>query len=458
MTEKRNSKEIDKYELDPYDYDYHKEFKAASGWDRIKEKVGNFLCFCAGADTQILARCPHSERVKEQGIGGVVFATASLAFLSGSYAFYTVFSPKPGFATVNPEPIPLYLEWGAMLGAVIFGIVWALVIFNLDRFIVASGGHGDGTDKITWGEFGRAIPRIIMAIVIGLVLSKPLEIRIMKTEIDAELRKMQNVYLEDLNNDTRKKLSKDENEIKAQRDKIGTEIDNIKDQSKKYREEASQRAGDEIKEQSGDGGSHSAGFGKRAENAGKLRASAEEKSKSFDENSKEELAMLTQKYETQLGELKALDKKRQIEEDKNGKDAANLDGLVKRIEVGHRISPMASYMLTALLMVLEIAPIFFKMMLTLGPYDYFNENQKRISLAVRGIRVRDGLTPEEAKVLHVQDMVYEQAVRAQRHEVGKLQIEQELTELAQEKFKVITKSDIETHPDKYLTTDKSPVT
>jgi hypothetical protein len=458
MTEKRNSKEIDKYELDPYDYDYHKEFKAASGWDRIKEKVGNFLCFCAGADTQILARCPHSERVKEQGIGGVVFATASLAFLSGSYAFYTVFSPKPGFATVNPEPIPLYLEWGAMLGAVIFGIVWALVIFNLDRFIVASGGHGDGTDKITWGEFGRAIPRIIMAIVIGLVLSKPLEIRIMKTEIDAELRKMQNVYLEDLNNDTRKKLSKDENELKAQRDKIGTEIDAIKDQSKKYREEASQRAGDVIKEQSGNGGSGTAGLGKRAENADRLRASAEDKSKSFDEQSKEELAMLTQKYETQLGELKALDKKRQIEEDKNGKDAANLDGLVKRIEVGHRISPMASYMLTALLMVLEIAPIFFKMMLTLGPYDYFNENQKRISLAVRGIRVRDGLTPEEAKVLHVQDMVYEQAVRAQRHEVGKLQIEQELTELAQEKFKVITKSDIETHPDKYLTTDKSPVT
>ena len=454
MTEKINSKENDLEKLDTYDYDFHKKFKSAKLIDRMKERISDFLCFCAGADTQILARCPHSERVKEQGIGGVVFATAALAFLSGSYAFYTVFSPKPGFATVNPDPIMWYQSFGAVLASIIFGIVWSLVIFNLDRFIVSSGGHGDGTDDIKGHEIIRALPRIFMAIVIGLVLSKPLEIRIMQSEIDAELRVLQNERLEKLNGDTRKKLSKDENEIRAQRDKIGSQIQEIDDQAKKYRTEASARADDVIREQSGQGGSGTAGVGKRAENADKLRVAAENKVKEFEESSKAEKELLKQKYETKLAELKELDKKRQIEEDKNAKDVANLDGLIMRIKVAHEISPLASYMLTALLMVLEIAPIFFKMMLTLGPYDYFNENQKRISLAVRGIHLREGLTHENAKELHVHDMVYEQAERAGRHEIGKLKIEQELTRVAQEKFEEITKSDIVSNPDKYLVNEK----
>ena len=53
--------------------------------------IRRFLWFCAGADSQLMQRCPHSERVKEEGIGGVVLATAVLAFLSGSYALDFVF-------------------------------------------------------------------------------------------------------------------------------------------------------------------------------------------------------------------------------------------------------------------------------------------------------------------------------------------------------------------------------
>ena len=34
--------------------------------------------------------------------------------------------------------------------SILFGIIWGLIIFNIDRFIVASTGKGDGTDAITW--------------------------------------------------------------------------------------------------------------------------------------------------------------------------------------------------------------------------------------------------------------------------------------------------------------------
>ena len=44
------------------------------------------------------------------------------------------------------------------------------MIFNLDRFIVSSTGKGDGTDKVTWGEFKQVVLVIIIAIILGLVI------------------------------------------------------------------------------------------------------------------------------------------------------------------------------------------------------------------------------------------------------------------------------------------------
>jgi hypothetical protein len=68
-----------------------------------------------------------------------------------------------------------------MIGSLIFGIVWGLIIFNLDRFIVSSTGKGDGTDKITWREVGQALPRIIIALILGFAISAPLEIKILES-------------------------------------------------------------------------------------------------------------------------------------------------------------------------------------------------------------------------------------------------------------------------------------
>jgi len=104
------------------------------------------LYFSAGADIQLLRHSPNYDRVKLQGIGGTVLATALLAFISGSYAFYTVFGPNS-----PAKEDPLSLGWFAV--ACLVGLVWAAVIYNLDRFIVAATGHGDGTNQITAREF-----------------------------------------------------------------------------------------------------------------------------------------------------------------------------------------------------------------------------------------------------------------------------------------------------------------
>jgi len=86
-----------------------------------------------------------------------------------------------------------------LIGTVLFGIAWGLIIFNLDRFIVSSTGKGDGTDSMTWPEWKQSFPRIIIALILGFAISAPLEIRILKSEIDNELDKFQKTYTQERN-------------------------------------------------------------------------------------------------------------------------------------------------------------------------------------------------------------------------------------------------------------------
>jgi hypothetical protein len=172
-------------------------------------RITRFLWSCAGADPDILARCPYTDSVKFQGVGGVVLATSVLAFASGSYAFYTVFEPKTGTALARE------LHGPTVAMAVAAGLVWGLVIFNIDRFIVSSTGKGDGTERVTLREIGQAIPRLVMAVLLGVVISAPLEIRILKPEIDAQLELEQNEYLAQLNAHSQQMFQAAKDELRA---------------------------------------------------------------------------------------------------------------------------------------------------------------------------------------------------------------------------------------------------
>lgn len=121
-----------------------------------------FFIFCSGYYSLLLKRCP-SDLQKVMGIGATIFFTAVLAALSAGYAFWIIFQS-------------MYL-------VVIFGVIWGLMIFNLDRFIVSSIRKKDNF----WDEFKMAFPRIIFAIFLALVIAKPLELKIFDREIDRKL-------------------------------------------------------------------------------------------------------------------------------------------------------------------------------------------------------------------------------------------------------------------------------
>jgi hypothetical protein len=125
------------------------------------QKLTSFFLRCSGADLSILKKCP-SETSKYAGIGATIFFTGLFAALAAGYALYTVFD--------------------SLWAATAFGLLWGLMIFNLDRFIVSSM-RKEGKGR----EWVMAAPRLILALLISVVIARPLELKIFEKEIEPEL-------------------------------------------------------------------------------------------------------------------------------------------------------------------------------------------------------------------------------------------------------------------------------
>ena len=136
-----------------------------NAYDEEVEKISGvkrFFFACAGSYMKILEACP-SEHTKYVGIGATIFLTACLAVISGSFAIYSLIQNK--------------------IVAVLFGILWGAMIFNLDRYIVSSvRKEGKG-----WNELGLAMPRLILAILISVVITKPIEVELFNNQISSEM-------------------------------------------------------------------------------------------------------------------------------------------------------------------------------------------------------------------------------------------------------------------------------
>lgn len=364
-----------------------------------------FLWSCAGADASILARCPHSDSVKFQGVGGVILATAVLAFASGSYAFYTVFEPKTGTALGREVHEP------TVALAIAAGLVWALVIFNLDRFIVSSTGKGDGTGRITLGEFAQAVPRLVLAVLLGVCISAPLEIRVLKPEIDAQLELEQNEYLAQLNAHSDQRFERTKQEL---REKIAGAMSRL-DESEGYFERRrieinKQRRLLEL-EAEGRTGSGVAGRGP----AWRDKKETLEQMTLELERDRARAAEKSQSVENELArwkaELASVDDQTDAARASNLKQARHLDGLMKRIEISHEIGGLVPIVILLLLLAIETGPIFFKLMLVRGAYDYLIENEMRVATARAGVQIDAQIyLPDTSEELRLD--VYHQAESA----------------------------------------------
>ena len=347
----------------------------------VPSSLTRFLWFSAGADEALLRRCPASDWVKYQSIGGIVVATTFLAFVSAAYAFYTVFSPKTATALAASADLPTAIY------STIGGAIWGLVIFNIDRFIVSSTGKGDGTERITWNELFQSLPRILMAVIIGVCISAPLEIRILKPEIDAQLELEQNEHLTKLNRATEARFASRKLELTERTDKAQQTLDDKTSYFEKRRLEINAQRRQLELEAEGKTGSGIAGRGPawrdKKETLDKLEQELTRDRSTWGEKER----LVAADVVSWKKEIEALSQQLEREKQSNLRQSRHLDGLLKRIRISHEIGGFVPIAIMLLLLAVETGPIFFKMMLIRGAYDYELENQKRVATARLGIEL-----------------------------------------------------------------------
>lgn len=402
------------------------------------------LWWCAGADSVFLKISPMKDRVKYAGIGGIVLCTGLLAAFSGGYAFYTIFSPKGEAVHDN------VLHVDSILPSIIFGIIWGLIILNLDRFIVSSTGKGDGTDKITLKEFTQAIPRIIIALILGIAISSPLEVRILQTEIDASLQKVQENYKFELDYQT-------DSSIGIQVARVQERIDDEELKLEKYENEIKLKEENLNKqyrllelEAEGKTGSGIAGRGPawrdKKENLDRQKQELEiyKKEKSKEVNKwKESINNLNE-------EINELEKERAEKKRKNEIVAHQLDGLLKRIEISHDIGGAVPWVILLVMLSIEMGPIFFKMMLTKGVYDYLVENNDRLFKANHGIIQKEEIFEGKSGAFHkVYHEFLEEEMELSQKKL-KLQKQKELNSKIIEEWNSKKSSEISKNPDDFF--------
>lgn len=405
--------------------------------------VTRFLWWCAGADEYFLRKSPKQDRVKYAGIGGIVLCTGLLAAVSGAFAFHTIFGPK-GDAIDDS----LTASMGHYISVGLFAVVWGLIIFNLDRFIISSTGKGDGTDSITWKEFGQALPRIFIAVILGFAISAPLEIKILETEIDSKLSEFQKGFTAELNNKTdivfKQKLLKLEKDKKEYEIKLAN-YENELEQFDQQIDALVARQQSEMQDK------RAYGFGPVAK---KMQLDIDTKRTEKDKF----IALKTSEVNAWRKQLNFNDDQINKLSDglrkaynENEKNAHGYDGLLKRIQISHEIGGLVPWLILFVFLCIETGPIFFKMMLTKGAYDYMVENNNHRMNMENGIFKEDVIYEGKNGVIHMEKYRYLEVESAKLEKERKIAAQNKINAEIINQWEIMKANAVKNDPAKFIT-------
>lgn len=297
-------------------------------------KIGSFFIFCSGAVDSILKRCP-TDYNKYQGIGATILFTGIFSALSAGYALYTVFN--------------------SYVASTIFAIIWGMMIFNLDRYIVSGMRKKSNFLK----EFAMAAPRMVLAVFIGIVIATPLELKLFESEINAELGMMQQETYKQQDDLLKKRFEADEKVI-------NDEIALLRGKLNKFDQERAARLSEALSEADGTGGSKIRAMG----------AIYKAKAKAADKAEMDYQMAYTDvnpKLEEEMAKLEAIELRRKAEMESLSR--ASLTGFASRLKALHRLSAteeairIAGFFITILFLIIECSPILVKLISERTPYD-----------------------------------------------------------------------------------------
>ena len=302
-----------------------------------------FLVICSGSNVHILKKTP-SEWNKFAGIGGIVLFTAVFATLSAGYAMFTIFD-----------------DIWASVG---FAILWGLMIFNLDRYIVSSIKK-TGT---WWNQILMAIPRLILATFLGIIISKPLELKIFEKEVNKQLNTI-------IQRNKTKLQAEMTGRILQQSGPFDTEKKQIQAKTIAYQKSYDSAAVELEKEILGKQSSLTSGKVGYGTNA-KRKAELKEQRRQDLENYQKQIAPRLEYLDKEVSKVytnieKERDKTEIFEDQFNG-FAARLQAL-DELGKNSAIIGVAAAFIMGLFITLEISPVLIKLISSVGPYDYLLE-------------------------------------------------------------------------------------
>lgn len=302
-----------------------------------------FLVICSGSNVHILKKTP-SEWNKFAGIGGIVLFTAVFATLSAGYAMFTIFD-----------------DIWASVG---FAILWGLMIFNLDRYIVSSIKK-TGT---WWNQILMAIPRLILATFLGIIISKPLELKIFEKEVNKQLNSI-------IQRNKTKLQAEMNGRILQQSGPFDTEKKQIQAKTIAYQKSYDSAAVELEKEILGKQSSLTSGKVGYGTNA-KRKAELKEQRRQDLENYQKQIAPRLEYLDKEVSKVytnieKERDKTEIFEDQFNG-FAARLQAL-DELGKNSAIIGVAAAFIMGLFITLEISPVLIKLISSVGPYDYLLE-------------------------------------------------------------------------------------
>lgn len=336
--------------------------------------MNRFFWYCAGVHIPTIEQMPY-EKSKYVGIGSAVFFTGLFAAMAGSYALHFVFD--------------------SLLLAIAIGMVWGLFIFSLDRFIVSSMRKTGSVSK----EVLLALPRIVLAIFISMVIATPLELKIFEKEITSELLLMENGKLAELENERRARYLPTIDQLRSEMESLTATLAQKAQHRDQLREIARQEA-------DGTGGS-------MVRNAGPIY----QLKKRDADKAEEELAEYSLTANQQLDDLrtKLNDTENQMAVDLSTLSAQSVaSGLAGRIDALANITSksnaiwMAHLFIVILFIIIETAPVVVKLMSSSGPYDYAvgeADYEKRSAYFMRLTELR-GISYTAANTLQEPESIY----------------------------------------------------
>jgi hypothetical protein len=321
----------------------------------------------------------------------------------------------------------------------------------LDRFIISSTGKGDGTDKISAAEFGQAIPRILIALVLGFAISAPLEIKILESEINSELSKYQEKYTTELNANTDKLFKQKQAALEKDKAEYEGKLNIYESQLKGFDVEIDKLVAVQQAEMQD---KRAYGFGPVAK---KMQADIENKRLEKDKFIKlkaAEVGSWRKQLDFSNEKINELSDDLRSSYKDNERTAHGYDGLLKRIQISHEIGGVIPWVILAVFLCIEMGPIFFKMMMTKGAYDYMVENFNHKIQTENGVFKEDKLYEGKNGLIHMEKYRYADVELAKHEREEKLKEQKRITSEIVTKWGDKKMGEIKENPDAFLNLEK----